>query len=113
MQRKAAKGEIGSLVAKGELAGVGLDEKHFFGGRRGLAGDLEGLKLEVDGDDGHVVLAGLGEPEQVAAGVAVAGGEVDEEEAPVFMGEPVEDGLDGFFAAKSAIEASEIFEIAA
>jgi hypothetical protein len=31
VQREAAEGEVGGFVAKGELAGVGLDKEHFLG----------------------------------------------------------------------------------
>jgi len=37
------------------------------------------LELEVDGHDRDVMLAGLGETEQVPAMIAITGGEVDEE----------------------------------
>jgi hypothetical protein len=74
---------------------------------------LQRLKLEVDGDNGHVVPSGLGEAEQVAAVVAVTGGEIDEQEAAGFIGQLVEDGFDGLLAAKGAIEPSEMLEIVA
>jgi len=110
---KAAKREIGGLVAEGKLAGVGLDEEHFLGRWRGRARDLQRLELEVDGDDGHIMLAGLRKTDQVAAMVAVTGREVDEQKAARLVGEPVEDGLDGFLAAKGTVQAGEIFEVAA
>ena len=112
MQGEAAEGEVGSLVAKGELSCVGLDEKHFLAGWRGVAGDLKGLKLEIDGDDGDIVPAGLREAEQVAAVVAITGGEVDEHQLAGFVGQLVEDGLHRFFTAKGAIQAGEMFEVA-
>jgi len=113
MQGEAAEGEVSALVAEGELASVGLDEEHFLGGGRGMAGDLERLKLEIDGDDGDVVPTRLGEPEQVASMVAVTRGEVDEEQAAGFVGQFVEDGLNGFASTEGAVEAGEVFQIAA
>jgi len=113
VQRQAAKSEVGGLVAKRELAGVGLNEEHFLGGRRGVAGYLERLKLEINRDDGHVMLAGLSKTEQVAPVVAITGSEIDEQETPRFVGQLMKDRFHGFFAAKGAIEPGEMEEIVA
>ena len=78
---------------------------------RGGAGDLQCLELEIDGDDGDVLLAFRGAAKQVATVIAVTGSEIDEEQAAGFIGEFVEDRLDRFRAAKSAINAPEMLEV--
>jgi hypothetical protein len=113
MEGEAAKDKVGALVAEGELARIGLDEEHFLSGGRGAAGDLKRLELHVNGHDGDFPPAGPGAPDEVAAMIAVAGGKVDEDEFAGLVGQLVEDGLHGFPSAEGAIEAGEIFEIAA
>lgn len=113
MERQAAKNEVGTLVAKRELAGVGLDKEHLLTRRSGAPGDLEGLELDVDGHNGDIVAAGLGMVEDIAAMIAITGRKIDQNEAFRLVGKLVEDGLNRFSAAKSAIEAGEILQVAA
>jgi len=113
MEGEAAESEVGRLVAERKLPGISLNKEDFLVGWRGPTGDLEGLELEIDGDNGHGLTTGLRDLNEVATMIAITGCEVDEEEVAVRVGQFTEDGFDGFSAAKIAIEAFDVFEVAA
>ena len=113
MKGETAKDQFGALGTKRKPPGVGLDEMHFVAGRCGGAGNLEGLKLDVNGDYGDLALVGAGEPDQIPAMVAIAAGQVDQNQAVEAIGETAKDFFNGLFATERFVEARDVFKVVA
>jgi hypothetical protein len=111
MEGEAAEDQLGPLLTERELAGISLNKEHFLAGRRGRAGNLEGLKLQVGGNDGDIALTGSGKPKQIPAMVAIAAGQVDQDKPIETLGQLTEDFFDGFFAAKRFVKSRDILQI--
>lgn len=113
MESETTKDQFGTSKAERKLASVGLDKKHFLPGRRSGTGDLKGLKLDIDGDDGDLALVGASKLDQIPAMITVTTGQIDQDKAVNAFGKFVEDFFDGILASERFVKSRDVFEITA
>ncbi len=96
---------------RGELPGVGLDEEDLLVRRRGVAGDLQRLELEIHGHDRDLLSPRASPSDEIAAMVGIARGEVGQDHPAPFRGQFPEQARDGAARPEGPVQSREMLQI--